>query len=94
MKRVDLFVNERELNRVIKAIRKAGAPGYSISRHVTGMGPSGGEISEAMDFSSFGANAHVMVFCEEGVVTALSREIRPLLARYGGVAFLSDAEWL
>jgi len=60
MKRIDLFLSERELNRVCKAITKAGAKGYSVMRHVTGMSPSG-EISEAMDFSGLGANAHVVV---------------------------------
>jgi len=30
MKRIDLFLSERELNRVCKAITKAGAKGYSF----------------------------------------------------------------
>jgi nitrogen regulatory protein PII len=94
MKRVDLFINEREIDRICKAIRKAGVPGYSVTRHVTGMGPGGGEISEAMDFSSFGANALVVVFCEPGLLEALRRELRPLLSRFGGVGFLSEAERL
>jgi len=62
MKRVDFFVSEREIERLCKAIRQAGAPGYSVMRHVTGWGVAG-EISEAMDFSGLGANAHVVVFC-------------------------------
>ena len=65
MNRIDLFLNERELTRICKALRKAGAPGYSVMRHVTGMG-HGGEISEAMDFTDLGANAHVVVFCRAG----------------------------
>ena len=50
MKRIELFLSEREVNKVCKAIRKAGVPGYSVIRHVTGMGLAG-EISESMDFS-------------------------------------------
>ena len=45
MKRIDFFVSERETDRLCKAIRQAGAPGYSVMRHVTGMGLAG-EISE------------------------------------------------
>lgn len=91
MKRLDLFISEREIDKVCKALRKAGAPGYSVMRHVTGMG-LGGEISEAMDFSNFGANAHLIVFCEAELLEAIRQGVRPLLQRYGGVGFLSEAE--
>jgi nitrogen regulatory protein PII len=91
MKRLDLFIGEREIDKVCMALRKAGAPGYSVMRHVTGMG-LGGEISEAMDFSNFGANAHLIVFCEPELVEAIRQGVRPLLQRYGGVGFLSEAE--
>ncbi|MCP9786495.1 P-II family nitrogen regulator [Cyanobium sp. N5-Cardenillas] len=91
MKRIDLFLSERELNRVCKAITAAGAKGYSVMRHVTGMGPSG-EISEGMDFSGLGANAHVIVFVEDAVLAAVSKALKPLLKRYGGVGFVSSAD--
>jgi hypothetical protein len=91
MKRIDFFVSEREVDRLCKTIRKAGAPGYSVTRHVTGFGLAG-EISEAMDFSGLGANAHVVVFCEEPLLGSLRELARPLLARFGGVGFVSEAE--
>lgn len=91
MKRVDFFVTEREIDRLCKAIRKAGAPGYSVMRHVTGWGLAG-EISEAMDFTGVGANAHVVVFCEAASLEAMREAVRPLLERFGGVAFVSEAE--
>jgi hypothetical protein len=91
MKRIDFFVSEREIDRLCKAIRKAGAPGYSVLKHVTGWGLAG-EISEAMDFSGLGANAHVVVFCEEPLLDALRSHVDPLLKRFGGVGFVSDAE--
>ena len=91
MKRIDLFIADREVAQICKAIRDAGAPGYSVMRHVTGLGV-GGEISEAMDFSSFGANAHLIVFCQPEQLTAIREAVRPLLQRFGGVGFLSEAE--
>ena len=90
MKRIDLFLSERELNRVCRTITAAGAKGYSVMRHVTGMGPSG-EISEAMDFSGLGANAHVILFCEPEILPKLREGIQPLLDYYGGVAFVAEA---
>ena len=90
MNRIDIFLNERELGRVCKALRKAGATGYSVIRHVTGMGVAG-EISEAMDFSGLGANALVIVFCQPDQLPALREAINPLLKLYGGVGFVSAA---
>ena len=91
MKRVDLILSERELDSVIKAIDAAGAPGYSVMKHVTGKGPHG-SVSEAMDFSGLGANAHVIVFCEAEILPQLRQGIQPLLRYYGGVAYVADAE--
>jgi len=91
MKRIDLFVSEREVSRVCKALRAAGVPGYSVVRHVTGLG-LGGEISEAMDFSGLGANAHVIVFCAAELVPPVRAVLRPLFELFGGVGFVSEAE--
>jgi hypothetical protein len=91
MKRIDLFITDRELARICEAIRRAGAPGYSVMRHVTGRGLAG-EISEAMDFSGLGANAHVIVFCTPEQADAVRSAVKPVLARYGGVGFVADAE--
>ena len=91
MKRVDLILSERELDSVIKAIDAAGAPGYSVMKHVTGKGPHG-SVSEGMDFSGLGANAHVIIFCEATILASLREGIQPLLDYYGGVAYVSEAE--
>ncbi|MCX5946929.1 MAG: transcriptional regulator [Cyanobacteria bacterium] len=91
MKRIDLFLSEREVNKVCKAISEAGVPGYSVIRHVTGKGLAG-EISESMDFSGLGANAHVIVFCDPGLLSAVRAALRPLFEVYGGVGFISEAE--
>ena len=93
MKRLDLIVSERELDRICEALRVAGAPGYSVLRHVTGLG-HGGTVSEGMEFSGFGANAHVIVFCEAEQLQALAAAVKPLLAYYGGVGYVAEAETL
>ena len=91
MTRIDIFLNERELGRVCKAILQAGAPGYSVVRHVTGMGVAG-EISEAMDFSGLGANALVIVYCDPSQLEAVRQAVNPLLKLYGGVGFVTSAD--
>ena len=91
MKRLDLIIIELELDRVCEALNRAGAPGYSVMRHVTGRGP-GGTVSEGMEFSGFGANAHVIVFCDEPVLDAIRAALQPLLSYFGGVGYVSDAQ--
>jgi len=91
MKRVDLILSEKELDAVIKVIDAAGAPGYSVLKHVTGKGPHG-LVSDSLDFSGLGANAHVIVFCQDELLPGLRKGLQPLLDYYGGVAFVADAE--
>jgi nitrogen regulatory protein PII len=91
MKRLDLILSERELDSILKVIDAAGAPGYSVIKHVTGRGPHGA-VSDSMDFSGLGANAHVIVFCKPNILPAIRAGVQPLLDYYGGVAFVSDAE--
>ncbi|MFZ9149487.1 MAG: P-II family nitrogen regulator [Vulcanococcus sp.] len=90
MKRLDLVISERELPAVLKAIDGAGAPGYTVMKHVTGRGPHG-SVSESMDFSGLGANAHVLVFCEDEVLEKLRESLKPLLSYFGGMAYVSEA---
>ena len=91
MKRIDLFISERELPKILQAIETAGASGYSVMKHVTGKGPHG-SVSESMDFSGLGANAHVVVFCAPELLEPLRRELNPLLSYFGGMAYVSEAQ--
>lgn len=91
MKRLDLIIPELELERVRRALRAASVPGYSVMRHVTGYGATG-VVSEGMEVSGAGTNAHVIVFCEPALLDALRPVLRPLLSTYGGVAFVGNAE--
>ena len=90
MKRVDLIFGERELDQMLKSLEKAEVPGYTVMKHVTGRGPER-VVSEDMEFTGLGANAHVIVFCEQDVIERIKENTLPLLNYYGGVAFLSDA---
>ncbi len=64
MKRLDLIFSERELDAILKALEDADVPGYTVMKHATGRGPDT-IVSEDMEFSGLGTNAHVIVFCEE-----------------------------
>ncbi len=93
IKRVDLIFGERELDEMLKSLEKSKVPGYTVMKHVTGRGPER-IVSEDMEFTGLGANAHVIVFCEDEVVERMKLYTIPLLNYYGGVAFFSEATTL
>ncbi len=90
MKRLDLIFSERELQSVIIALEKCGATGYSVTKHVTGKGPNS-LVSEDMEFTGLGTNAHVIIFCDDSLIEKLKPILDPILNYYGGVAYVSEA---
>ena len=90
MKRLDLIVSERELQTIQNTLENANVPGYTIMKHATGRGPER-VVTEDMEFTGLGANAHVIVFCEQEIIDKMRDEIRSLLSYYGGVAYISEA---
>ena len=90
MKRLDLIFSERELDNVLSVLEKGEVPGYTILKHATGRGPER-IVSEDMEFTGFGANAHVIIFCEQEIIDKIKDNIKSVLSYYGGVAYLSEA---
>tara|TARA_B100001250_G_C19360796_1_gene597617 strand:+ start:249 stop:530 length:282 start_codon:yes stop_codon:yes gene_type:complete len=90
MKRLDLIFSERELEKILTILETANVPGYTIMKHVTGRGPER-VVTEDLEFTGFGANAHVIIFCEEKIIENLRENIKSILGYYGGVAYLSEA---
>ena len=92
MNRIDVILSERELQRLVAVIDECGAPGYSVARHITGRGAHGVVASEYLEITGLGANAHVIIFCDDGTARQLQEQLKPVLKYYGGVAFLSACE--
>ena len=90
MKRLDLIFSERELQAILKTLEDANVPGYTIMKHATGRGPER-IVTEDMEFTGLGANAHVIVFCEQEIIDKMRENIRSVLNYYGGVAYISEA---
>ncbi|KGG16722.1 MULTISPECIES: P-II family nitrogen regulator [unclassified Prochlorococcus] len=90
MKRLDLVFSERELDAIITALENAGVPGYTVMKHATGRGPET-IVSEDMEFSGLGANAHVIVFCNDEIINRIRENVKSILNYYGGVAYVSEA---
>ena len=90
MKRLDLIFSERELDAIINTLEKANVPGYTVMKHATGRGPER-IVTEDMEFTGFGSNAHVIIFCENEIINKIRENIKSVLSYYGGVAYISEA---
>ena len=90
MKRLDLIFSERELQPILNTLENANVPGYTVMKHATGRGPER-VVTEDLEFTGLGANAHVIVFCEQEIIDKMRDEIRSVLNYYGGVAYISEA---
>ena len=90
MKRLDLIFSERELQAILNTLEKANVQGYTVMKHATGRGPER-VVTEDMEFTGLGANAHVIVFCEQEIIDKMREDIRSVLGYYGGVAYISEA---
>jgi len=93
MKRLDLIFSERELDQMLKYLERAEVPGYTVMKHVTGRGPER-VVSEDMEFTGLGANAHVIVFCEQEFLDKIRKDVLEMLNYYGGVAYVAEANSL
>ena len=90
MKRLDLIFSERELDAIINALESVGVPDYTVMKHATGRGPER-IITEDMEFTGFGSNAHVIIFFEQEIIDKIRENIKTVLSYYGGVAYVSEA---
>ena len=90
MKRLDLIFSERELDAILITLERVNVPGYTVMKHATGRGPER-VVTEDDEFTGLGANAHVIVFCEQDLIDKMREDIRSVLSYYGGVAYISEA---
>jgi nitrogen regulatory protein PII len=92
VKRLEIIAASLELEKLIAKLDAAGVPGYSIIRNVVGRGSDGGDVSTDSDFASTPlSNIYIVSFCSEEQVNSVLTSIQPLLNRYGGVCYVSDA---
>jgi hypothetical protein len=89
VKRIELIVPEFLVAEIVQRLGRRGVEAYTVTRGLSGRGERGVQDGEgtAGEFS----NAAVLVATPPAAVAALLEDLRPLLARYGGLCLVSDA---
>ncbi len=92
VKRIEIIANSQELTKILNCLERVGVPGYSIIRNVTGKS-SRGVVSDDSDFESTKlSNIYIICFCSQEQIQSLAEQIKPILNKYGGVCYVSDAQ--
>jgi nitrogen regulatory protein PII len=91
VKRIEIIAPSFEIDKILGGLDKVGVAGYTVIRNVTGKGLFG-PMSEDMDLGSKKlGNVYVLCCCPQDQVKPILEIIRPLLNKFGGVCYLSDA---
>lgn len=91
VKRLEIIASSAELAKLTEKLDAVGVPGYSIMRNVAGKGHDG-KVSTDSDFTSSAlSNVYILSFCSAEQIEDVLARIQPVLKRYGGVCYFSDA---
>jgi nitrogen regulatory protein PII len=88
VKRIEIIANSFELGKILDGLKKAGVTGHLVIRNVAGQGLRGG--SEDLDMTMLD-NVYVIAFCPPETLKGAVEIIRPILNKFGGSCYISDA---
>lgn len=90
--KIEIVANSLELDRLLRALDQVGVKGYTVIRNVIGRGTRG-TASDDIDMSML-SNVYIVIVCSPREGEAIATAVKPILQKYGGVCFTSDARWI
>jgi nitrogen regulatory protein PII len=88
VKRIEIIANSFELGKILDGLKQAGVSGHLVIRNVAGQGLSGS--SEDLDLTMLD-NVYIIAFCPPEKIKPVVEIIRPILNKFGGTCYISDA---
>jgi nitrogen regulatory protein PII len=92
MQKVEIVIEALELPRVLAAVERAGASGYTVVPHVTGKGRRGAR--EDGDLTDIFRSVLVVVVGSAAVITRIVEAVVPLLSTFAGILIVSEVRAL
>jgi PII-like signaling protein len=90
--RIEIVIDATHVDRVVEILRVAGIDGYTLIRGVSGSGQRG--LQRGDEITGVSNNNYVLTACPPERADAVTRALRPLLERVGGICLISEARWL
>lgn len=92
-KRIEIVIEEPLATRLAAKLAEIGVPGYTMLPRASGRGDRG--LRRADDPTGNSTNCVFLIACEdETKVQQIIDNVRPIIARSGGICLVSDAAWL
>ena len=89
--RIEMIVTSQEVEKITHVLDKVGVPGYTLINDVTGKGNLGMVSDDINLGSSKLNNVFIICYCPQEQVKPIVEKIKPILNKYGGVCYLSEA---
>jgi nitrogen regulatory protein PII len=90
IQRVEIIATAAEKQQILNCLDKVGVPGYTVIDRVTGKS-SRGKVSDDFDLSADLSNTYIICFCSQDLIEPLVVKLRPILNKFGGVCYVSEA---
>jgi nitrogen regulatory protein PII len=91
-KRLEIIVTNPEAKPVLQLLDKHGITHYSMIRDVSGRGDRG--VQDGKGLSETFINVMIICYITTEAFEAVKESLRTELSRHGGVAVVSDVNWL
>jgi hypothetical protein len=86
--RLEIMADSVELHKIMSALDKTENVTYTVLRNVSSHGVRG---ESGYDSNIASENNYIIAFCPPDATKALLEVIRPILNKFGGACFTSDA---
>lgn len=91
VKRIEIIASSQETDKILAVLDRLNVPGYTVIGNVTGKSPFG-KVSSDFDLgASKLSNVYVICCCAPEELKPIVEAIAPILKKYGGVSYVSDA---
>jgi nitrogen regulatory protein PII len=89
--RIEMIVASQEVEKILAVLEAVGVPGYTLIRDVVGKSNTG-RVSDDLNLgSSRLSNVFIICYCASEQVKPIVEKVKPILNKYGGVCYLSEA---
>lgn len=89
--RIEIIAASKEVQKILNVLENVGVPGYTLIRDVIGKSDTGMVSDDVNLGSSKLSNVFIICYCSQDKVKPIVEQIKPILNKYGGVCYLSDA---
>ena len=92
VKRLEIVVDAPYSEKVVRLIERHQLEGWTLLRGASGSGERGTQLGD--EITGISNNNLIVTTCTPEKLDEVLEDLRGVLARYGGMCLVSDAQWL